>query len=405
MTFMSNTLEKELRDRYIANEIFLIGDIVEDIKTNDTLKIINRGSNYVTVTSDNGVHKKWLTEIRAEVKKVPVGEDFEILPSGQIKMFGYETHNFDAELSQFILEQFSEFEDLYSKHQIIKCLDIAINENNYDTAYSYLNKVDSFYSKQNIQKPFIVEAIKTDLERKRIVDILASVAGIKPAKTAYETVQNALQALKDKYQSRKQWEVLYPFFKLINDAGFAGILQRLPYDFNSTKEDYELDIVSMVMEENIDLLVEDLNFDDITETFNDAEYSDQMISEVLSIETRQLMARKIKQHTPLLALKRERALSRAATTDVLQQRANRLAEIMLKRRMFHKDPSELTRQEKERFEAGASKRRALVAKLSQRLIGKVRALQTQRLHHTNSPTAHTHDIATANIHNSAIGAS
>lgn len=393
---------KTIRDKYFANEIFRIGEIVEDISTGEQMKILDRGSNYVTVATENNVTKKWLnevTELPVKTETVPkIIPEFEILESGQIKLFGYETKNFDTDLSEFVLEQFSEFEDLYSKHQIIKCLDMAMFEDNIDDSYALLQKVEKFYSVHNIDTPLIVEAMKTDIERKRIADIIAAVAGIKPQKSNYDTIVASIKALRVKYQLKKQWEVLWPFFKIAQDAGLMGIMANMPYNFDKTSsrklgEDTEEstdDIIISVMEENIDMLVDDLEYEDIELTFLEEEFTNELLCETLSIEARNKLSRKLKQHSPLLAVKRELAMARAVSSSILLKRAARLAETIIKRRMFHKAPADMSRQEKERFESGISKRRALISRLAQKLVPKVRMLQSARLHHNNtSPTPAT----------------
>ena len=406
--------EKSLRDKYFANEIFRIGDIVEDTVTKEEMKILDRGSNYVTVASGDRVIKKWLNEVtekvevkvEAPVEASPNSKDFVLLESGQIKLFGHETRNFDADLSASILEQFTEFDDLYSKHQIIKCLDFALQEDSIDEAYSLLDKVEKFSTKHSMEIPFIVEGMKTDIERRRMIEILASIADIKPTKSNYETATNAVKALKAKYQTRKQWEVLWPFFKLAQNAGITGITHNLPYTFGPTNDDPEAvkneEVVLDVLEQNIDMVVEDLEPEDIWEAFDEADFD--LINEVLSIETRMKLGRKMAHREPILTQRKDRAMNRAATSSVLMGRARKLAETLLKRRMFHKAPGDMSRQDKERFEAGASKRRALVARLAQKLIPKVRALQTARLHHQDTPVQHNHDHKTAAI-SSGSGAS
>jgi hypothetical protein len=72
--------------------------------------------------------------------------------------------------------------------------------------------------------------------------------------------------------------------------------------------------------------------------------------------------------------------------------------------MFHKSPSDMSRQEKERFESGAAKRKAVVSRLAQRLVNKVRGLQSARLHHNPSPVAPLRNIAGLNIAKSVSGA-
>jgi hypothetical protein len=405
--------EKNLRDRYFSNEIFCIGDIVEDVTTGEHMKILDRGSNYVTVATNSGIIKKWLNEVKEDVRQETlqiieeqkIDKDFELLESGQIKLFGYDTKNFDADLSELLIEQFSEFSDLYSKHQIVKCLDFALQESDADRSYDLLDKVESFCNKQNITTPFIVEALKNDIERTRIANILATVAEVTPSKNNTQTIKDTIDALKEKYKTRQQWEVLYPFFQIAKDAGLIGATNTLPFNIAKVTEDFSVDdIIIDVIEDHITECVDELTLDDVYDTFLEEEYSDDMLSEVLSIETRQKMSRKIHQHAPTMNIRKERALKKSASTSVIMDRARRLAETLLKRRIFHKSPADMTRQEKERFESGASKRKALVARLAQKLVGKVRGLQSARLHHTATPASTNVDKAAAHI-SAASGAS
>jgi len=436
---MAKTTEQILRDRYFFNDLFKLGDIVECVHTSAKFKVLNRGSNYVTVATDSGEdQRKWLHEIAEVIAPVVVPEsvipdlakeaakepekigditnenkpenevanevakdpNFELLESGQIKIFGYETRNFDRDTSEFLIEQFSEptFTDLYSKHQIIKCLDFALHEEDTARAYELLTKVESFYTKQNMLPPIIVEVAKNDTERTRIAEILAVIAGVAPSKQNSKTVTDSIKSLREKYQTRNQWEVLFPFLRMARDSGLPGAVQNLPYNVSSaTSEAVSVDeirdhITMDTMIENIELVVADLEYDDIAETFTEEEFSLDTLEEGLSIETRQKLSLKLKQHSPQLQVRRERALNKGASTAVLMQRARRLAETMMKRRLFHKPAADMTRQEKERFESGAGKRQALINKLAQRLVPKVRALQTARLHHSNTPVSPTKNV-------------
>jgi hypothetical protein len=57
--------EQELREKYIANEIFNDGDIVESLSTNMVGKIIRRGTNYlICVSEDNVMFKSWIKDLR-----------------------------------------------------------------------------------------------------------------------------------------------------------------------------------------------------------------------------------------------------------------------------------------------------------------------------------------------------
>lgn len=399
---MSNIIDTtDLRNKYFSNEIFRIGELVEDTTTGEKMKILDRGSNYVTVATSTGIVKKWLNEVKEETiivleeskPQIEIEKDFELLESGQIKLFGYDTKSFDKNLSEFIIEQFSEFDDLYSKHQIIKNLDIALSETDNDKGFSLIEKVESFYNKQNILPPFILESKKNDFERRKITEILASVAGVKLESSNTQTITNIIKEFKDKYKTKQQWDVLNPFLDIAYSYGLTNATQNLPFSSSHIKEDIETDIIFEVFDDNLDYIVDDIEIEDIIESFEDSDFSDD-ITEGLSITTRAALGRKLKHREPILVIKRERAMVKSASSEVLLSRARKLAETMLKRRMFKKSPADMSRQEKERFEAGAFKRKALVARLAQRLMSKVRMLQSTRLHHQQAPSAQLNTAAT-----------
>jgi len=61
------TDEDVVRDLYIENKIFCVGDIVEDNYTGVSGVVIRRGTNYVTFKEDDGtIHKKWLYEVKQD---------------------------------------------------------------------------------------------------------------------------------------------------------------------------------------------------------------------------------------------------------------------------------------------------------------------------------------------------
>jgi hypothetical protein len=61
---VEQTEEDVIRDLYIENKIFTLGEEVSDTYTGVHGKIIRRGTNYVTFAEDDGTtHKKWLYEL------------------------------------------------------------------------------------------------------------------------------------------------------------------------------------------------------------------------------------------------------------------------------------------------------------------------------------------------------
>ena len=61
------TEEDVVRDLYIENKIFCVGDSVSDSYTGVHGKVIRRGTNYITFAEEDGtVHKKWLYEVKQD---------------------------------------------------------------------------------------------------------------------------------------------------------------------------------------------------------------------------------------------------------------------------------------------------------------------------------------------------
>ena len=390
---MSN-IDTNLRDKYFSNEIFRIGDLVEDVKTSEKVKILDRGSNYVTVATASGIVKKWLYEVNettqeeVSLESLKKQNDFEILESGQIRLFGYDTRNFEISISEFLLEQFREFEDLYSKHQIIKCLDLALEDCSHDRRYELLERIEKFYTTQNIEAPSLIESMKSDTERTRIAEILATIAEVKPSKINSKTVTDSITALRKKLKTRKEWEVLFPFLKLAQSSGLPGAVQNLPYGISPssmTHEDFNDELIIELMIENIEMVVDDLEYEDIIEAFPEMESS---VNEILTDDNWDKVIVKSKRNE---RLGKPHTLDPAASSVTLMQRARRLAEIMAKRRIFNKSTVNMSNADKERYEASAFKRSALVAKLSSKMIEKVRGLQSSSVHHTKTPASETKD--------------
>lgn len=400
-------MTKTLRDKYFANEILCIGDIVEDSVTGESMKIIDRGSNYITLATKTGTTKKWLNEVTTTKEETTMNkkEDFTLLESGQIGLFGYETKHFDMDLSILVLEQFEEFDDMYSKHQIVKLIDSIIQESNLERKAKMIEKVNEFYNKHDIAPPIIIEGIKSELERRQIANIFATVADTEPSKSSsYQTIADALIALKKKYTRKDQWEILLPFLKIASESGIMGINKYVPFglSLSENSDNYISDSDAELQESfinesenNVDSLINKITPDDIYEAFDITELydllSESQLNEYLSVASREQLGRKMRQHETQLAAKKERALRTTASTTVLQARARKLAEAMLKRLMFHKAVADMSRQEKEQFEAGAARRKATVAKLAMKLLAKVRMLQTNRLHSQNNQQIASHD--------------
>jgi hypothetical protein len=200
-----------------------------------------------------------------------------------------------------------------------------------------------------------------------------------------DTMADSIKALNDEYKDRKQWLVLLPFLKIAKAAGIGNALIGLPYGLSTSTlpGENESNKVTEFFEDNFDELANSLCLEDIIDCYED-EFNDgidkNLVLETLTIQGRQKLGRAMRTRETTLELRRARSMATAASTSVIQSRARKLALTMLKRRMFRKAPKDMTRQEKERFEAGAARRKAVVARLAQKMVAQVRAMQNARLH-------------------------
>jgi len=63
---------KNLRENYVQEKIFKLGELVENINTGVVGKIIRRGANYlICVTEDNMMFKAWIKDVNEQVENYP----------------------------------------------------------------------------------------------------------------------------------------------------------------------------------------------------------------------------------------------------------------------------------------------------------------------------------------------
>jgi len=64
--------QKTLREQYVMNKIFNIGDVVENLNTGLVGEIIRRGTNYlICVTEDNRMFKSWIRDVMEAEVEIP----------------------------------------------------------------------------------------------------------------------------------------------------------------------------------------------------------------------------------------------------------------------------------------------------------------------------------------------
>ena len=114
----------------------------------------------------------------------------------------------------------------------------------------------------------------------------------------------------------------------------------------------------------------------IRESFNPPE-----IMEALSRQARIKLRNAMRRNKAKIAVKRRIALKRRSTADVLKRRAHKLAIKMLKKKFAHKSVSDMSMADKERVEKLIQSKKALVDRLTIKMIPVVRKIEQQRFAH------------------------
>ena len=81
--------QKSLRENYVAEKIFRLGDIVENLNTGLIGEIIRRGTNHlICLTKENVMFKSWIKDVNEKVENYP-GPDG--VPADQ-RLVGTDSH-------------------------------------------------------------------------------------------------------------------------------------------------------------------------------------------------------------------------------------------------------------------------------------------------------------------------
>lgn len=239
---------KQLREAYMAGEIFRVGDLVEDGTTGELMQVIDRGSNYITVSTSNGTAKKWLQEVsEVEASTAPW-----MIEEGHLRVGSY-TSKLDAFTSAYLAEAFSNStsDDLFLKHQIVLNLD-SISESNIEESYERLERVSSLMEKIGVEVPLLVEAAMHNIERKKVASLFASLAECSDAGTSSEVLARAIAEIKASNNNPSDWqEVFIPLLEVARSLGIT-VPSCIPFAVEAFPRDYigeELDAIEVMVNE------------------------------------------------------------------------------------------------------------------------------------------------------------
>jgi len=131
-----------------------------------------------------------------------------------------------------------------------------------------------------------------------------------------------------------------------------------------------------VTEEEIDALIESLEWEDVIHLFDE----EDMIVEDISAKERIRKSQKLKSRKVLMALARKVKLKRSATLSTLKNRTKTDARRMIMKKMLKgRSKKTLSATEKNSIEARTSKVITMMNNLPAKLLPKVRQLQRDRL--------------------------
>jgi hypothetical protein len=135
-------------------------------------------------------------------------------------------------------------------------------------------------------------------------------------------------------------------------------------------------ILEEVTEEELDALIESIEWEDIIDMYDESE----LVMEAISPTERIKMSQKMKSRKYLMAMARRVKLKRAASTDILKRRSKVSArKLVLRKLLKGRSKSDLSTSEKNSIEARASKMLSMMKNLPVKLLPKVRELDRQRL--------------------------
>ena len=135
-------------------------------------------------------------------------------------------------------------------------------------------------------------------------------------------------------------------------------------------------ILEEVTEDEIDALIESIEWEDIIHMYDDSE----LVMEAISATERIKMSQKLKSRKFLMAMARRVKLRRAAPTDILTRRSKVSARKMVMNKLLKgRNKTELSASERNNIEVRASKMLSMMKNLPTKLLPKVRELDRQRV--------------------------
>jgi hypothetical protein len=228
----------DIRDEYITEKVFRIGDKVEYTKNNSSIiaEVLDRGPNYVTLINEGHTFKAWLSDIKPTNAKS--SRDSQLYRESFI-IKGYKTKNFTRDLSEQFKALTTKTDDIHALYNTVVCVDSllgispeALKEDfnkykiDYNRAAKYLKKFDlQIEALSKAEDELLAYAIEEDikfsvLDHLKIANIIADVVDVEDRGSAIVTVNKAARQFKIGFHYPETWRLVG---RLFNKATQAGI--------------------------------------------------------------------------------------------------------------------------------------------------------------------------------------
>lgn len=342
---MHHISTSQVREDYFKKLIFNLGDTVSH--NNQIFEIIQRGSNYVTVLSEQlEISKKWLNDIE-EIQSESILGNLKSIPYAinlaYKKSISEGVDRICLANSYIALNNYIKTKDVIYIHESLNLL----QEINQVQNHTYLQEEGNMLDEKTLtpneldKREEIVKAIKKKGEADSKAYAIATALAKRITEESYED------------EDFGEW----------TDADFDHLI-----DSHLSEDDYldayDDDELSIVDDETGEKIEEEL-----------------MVTEVLSrmerIKARIRFARTKSKRERKLKI----ALNKKSSQPVLNNRARKLAIKALKSRLVRKPLNTLSVPEKERLEKRISKMGKVISRLAVRVMPKVRNLEKTRLQH------------------------
>ena len=157
------------------------------------------------------------------------------------------------------------------------------------------------------------------------------------------------------------------------------------------------DDVDMLSDDEIDKMVDDLEWEDINDLYPEdedeledhlekihgddkEEVTEEVLDEKLSVQSRMRKKMSMIRHKAKNTLSRKMKTSRAATFEVIQNRARVAARRALYKKFLRgRDKSQLSAAEKDRVEGQVARLKSVQAILATKMVSKIRKIEQKRL--------------------------